>query len=281
MTVCAGGVMPDEKGFLVLDGPLHEVDGLRKRLIVIGLHALDSHLTQVLDLLLSDDAPSRVVGVVGLVCRPGMDNVPGPEFLEELRIFRVVHVLRLLQRVQVVEHAGILVEAVDRGQVLIPVSEVVLAELVGGVTVGLEQLRKGRVLVTDARLGAGHTHLGQTDAERALACDKGRTAGCAALLAVVIREHGAFFGDAVDVRGLVPHQPMAVGADICDTDIVAHDDKDVGLVSRIGCADGQTKSEHQCRDHNRCGGSFNQFYLDVSLSFSVDCFYPSAIVPAE
>ena len=37
--------------------------------------------------------------------------------------------------------------------------------------------------------------------------------------------------DAIDVRRLVAHQPVAVGADVGDADVVAPDDEDV----RLGC----------------------------------------------
>ena len=49
-------------------------------------------------------------------------------------VFRIVHILRLLFRIQVVEVAEPLIESVDRGQHLVAVAKVVLAELAGGIT---------------------------------------------------------------------------------------------------------------------------------------------------
>jgi hypothetical protein len=69
----------------------------------------------------------------------GLHHAPGPEPLLELGVLRVVLVLRLLLRVQVVEVPEELVEAVVRRQVLVAVAEVVLAELAGGVAVVLQQ----------------------------------------------------------------------------------------------------------------------------------------------
>ena len=54
-------------------------------------------------------------------------------------------------------------------------------------------------------------------------------AGRAGLLAVVLQEPEPFLADAVDVRRLVAHQAVAVGADIGDADVIAADDEDVGL----------------------------------------------------
>jgi len=115
--------------------------------------------------------------------------------------------------------------------------------------------------------GAGHADLGQADAEGTLAGDEGGTAGRAALLAVVIREHGALIGDLVDIGGLVPHQPMAVGADVGDADIVAHDDKDVGFLGHcVACTDGQTKPGQQKHKN-----SFGYSLHGDLLSFDVRC----------
>ena len=62
---------------------------------------------------------------------------------------------------------------------------------------------------------------------RRLAGDEGRAAGRAAVLGVVVSEHHAFFGDAIDVRRLVADQPVRVGADVGLADIVTEDDQDV------------------------------------------------------
>jgi hypothetical protein len=119
---------------------------------------------------------------------------------------------------------------VDGREVLVAVAEVVLAELSGGIAVVLQQLGNGRVLVTQALLGRRHADLGQPGAEGNLASDEVGATGRAALLGVVVREDGAFVGDAVDVGCGVTHHPAAVGADVRDADVIAPDDEDVGLV---------------------------------------------------
>ena len=53
---------------------------------------------------------------------------------------------------------------------------------------------------------AGNADLGQAGAQADLAGDEGRAARRAAVLGVVVGEHHAFLGDAVDVRRLVAHQ---------------------------------------------------------------------------
>ena len=116
-----------------------------------------------------------------------MEHAARSELLLERRILGIVGQLRLLLGVEVIEIAEELVEAVHGRQVLVPIAEVVLAELAGGVAERLEQLGDGRVLRLKPHRGAGHPDLGQTGANRVLAGDEGGAAGGAALLRVVSR----------------------------------------------------------------------------------------------
>ncbi|MNN53542.1 hypothetical protein D3C81_1683060 [compost metagenome] len=73
----------------------------------------------------------------------------------------------------------------------------------------------------------------QAGAERVFAEDEGGTAGGAGLLAIGVGEQRTLFGDAVDVRRLVTHHPLVVGADVVVADVVAEDHQDVRFVRRI------------------------------------------------
>ena len=55
-----------------------------------------------------------------------------------------------------------------------------------------------------------------------------RAARRATVLRVVVGEHHAFAGDAVDVGGSIAHQAERVGTDIGLPDVVTVDDEDVG-----------------------------------------------------
>lgn len=134
-----------------------------------------------------------------------------------------------------VEVAKELVEPVHRGQVFVTVAEVVLAELTGAVALGLEQLGDGGILRPVAQVGAGQSHLAQAGAVHALATDEGGAAGGAALLGVIVDELGAFLGHPVDVGGLVPHQALAVAAQIALADVIAPENQDVGLAVGHWC----------------------------------------------
>src|SRR4051794_11480907 len=128
-----------------------------------------------------------------------------------------------------VEVAEELVEAVHRRQVLVEITQVVLAELSCRIAARLEQLCDGRVLRLQADRRGGNADLRETGTKDALTRDERGTPSGAALLAVGVGEAHALRRETVDVGRAVTHQAAAVGADIRDADIVAPDDEDVGL----------------------------------------------------
>ena len=112
-------------------------------------------------------------------------------------------------------------------QELVPVAQVILAELPGGVAEWFQQLgdRRHRGWQTDRR--AGNTDLGQASAINALAGNEGGASRGATLLTIRIGEEHALLGNAVDVGRPITHQPLGVAAQVGDADIVAPDDEDV------------------------------------------------------
>ncbi|MNH27593.1 hypothetical protein D3C79_877100 [compost metagenome] len=146
-----------------------------------------------------------------------------------------------------VEVAEELVEAVVAGQVLVTIPQVVLAELAGGVAVGLEGLGYGDITGLQADRHAGHAHLGQTGSQYGLARDEGRASRRAAVLRVIVGEHHAFLGDAVDVGSLITDDPLAIGADVGLANVVTEDHQDVGFVCRHGGRGPQGRRYGQCQ----------------------------------
>src|ERR1700752_5251998 len=107
----------------------------------------------------------------------------------------------------------------------------VLAELPRRVAERLERLRNRDVAILQADGGSGNTDLAQTGAKTNLPRDEGRASGGAAVLRVIVGEHHAFLGDAVDVRRLVANQSVRVDADVGLADVVAEDHEDVRFCS--------------------------------------------------
>ena len=158
-----------------------EGEGMVRHLFIDGLHALLGERTGILDLLSA------------LAVRPGVQHAPGTEALLEGRVLRIVRVLLgFLFGVEVVEIAEELVEAVRRRQIFVPIAQMVLAELAGGVAQRLQQFRDGRVFRVETDRGSRHADLGQAGADRVLPGDEGGAPRRAALLAVVIGERRAF-----------------------------------------------------------------------------------------
>ncbi len=129
-------------------------DAALDELVVARLHPLPRQRARVLDPLLADAAPARVLLRVVLVRRLALEHATRAEALVELLeavLARVVRVLRVLLGVQVVQVPEELVEAVHGREVLVAVAEVVLPELARRVAVVLQELGDRRVLRPAAR----------------------------------------------------------------------------------------------------------------------------------
>ena len=140
-------VHPDEHGLARLRLLLDEVGRAIGDVIVDRLHPLLGQWAGVLDGL-------RAIGVGEAV-----DHAARAEILAEVRKFRIVGLriigkLRLFLRVEVIEIAVEFVEPMRGGQKLILVAEMILAELAGGIALGLQQFGDGRIFLAQAEIGA-------------------------------------------------------------------------------------------------------------------------------
>jgi len=159
-----------------------------------------------------------------------MDHAARSKLLLEFRVLRIVDVFRLLFGIQVVEVAEEFMEAIGGRQHLIPITQVVLAELTRCIAQRLEQRGDGRVFRFHAFRCTGKADLSQSGPDRRLAGDECGAPGSAALLAIPVGKHRPILCDAVDVRCPVAHQALIVGADVEAPDVIAPDDEDVGLL---------------------------------------------------
>src|SRR5450755_1260333 len=108
-------VQPDEERFARLVLTLDEVLRPCGELVVTGLHALGGERPGVLNLLLADTTPAWLLVRIVLVRCPRMENSPWAVALGEIGevlCLRIVVHLRLFLRVEVIEVAEELVEAV-------------------------------------------------------------------------------------------------------------------------------------------------------------------------
>src|SRR5688572_2600790 len=94
----------------------------------------------------------------------------------------------IFHRIQVIEVAEELVEAVDRGQIFVAVPEMVLTELTGRVAHCLEGRSDGRRLGRHAYLGARLTHRSESRADWQLSGREVRPPRRAARLGVIVGE---------------------------------------------------------------------------------------------
>jgi len=135
-----------------------------------------------------------------------------------------------LHRVQVVQVAPELVEAVRRRQRVGVIAQVVLAELAGVVAEVAQEPRERRSSRLQVGRAARQLRRDHAGAERIHAGEEGVAPRRAALLGVVMHEDRAFVPDAVDVGRLAHHQAAVVDARLHPADVIAHDEQDVRLL---------------------------------------------------
>src|SRR5580765_4979726 len=96
----------------------------------------------------------------------------------------------------------------------------VLAKLAAYVSLWFQQFCDGRVFRLKPEFCSGQADFGQAGPNRRLAGDERRTAGRTTLLAVPVSEQRAFFGNAVNVGGLIAHDAVVVGAHIEPANVI-------------------------------------------------------------
>ena len=161
--VHARAVPPDVERFSCLVCLVNKAERRGNCLVIDGLHSLLGKRASVDNFLLA--APQR----------PRMDHPARAKPFLKLRVFRVVLVFGLLLCIEVVKIAEELVESMVGRQMLVLVTEVVLAELTGGVSARLEQTGDCRIFRLKPKFCAWQSNLGQSSAINALAGDIGRS----------------------------------------------------------------------------------------------------------
>ena len=122
------------------------------------------------------------------------------------------------------------IETMHGRQVIVAITLVVLAELTGGVSSGLQNGGDGYVTFLPALFCSWQTHFGHPSAYWYVPAEECSASCGATLLTVVVSKRQAFFGDAVDVRGAISHHPAVVVTDIPSTDVITPDHEDIGFL---------------------------------------------------
>ena len=182
------------------------------------------------DPLLADLAPARHFGWIVRVGRIAVHQAARAVLVVVVLVDRERVPVRIGHRVEVIQVSEELVEAMHGRQKLVQVAEVVLAELPGGVALRLEGGGERAGLRRDADIRSGLADGRQPGADRNLAGDEVGAARRATCLGVVVGEPHALASQLVEVRRLARHHALMVGADVKPTDIVAHDEQDVGFL---------------------------------------------------
>src|SRR5260370_23735932 len=118
-------------------------------------------------------------------------------------------------------------------------------------------------------------NLGYSGSDGRLAGEESSSSCGTALLRVPAEEHRTFFADAIDVGRLVAHVTAVAEAGVIPTDVVTHDDQDVGLLRTAGLLRvgrslcGRTARREKTQDGKRhhCLRSKTQPEMHVLYSF--------------
>ena len=185
----------------------------------------------------------------------------------------------LLHRVQVVEVAPVLLEAVRRRQRRGVVAQVVLAEFAGGVAEIVQELGERRGSRPQVRRAARQLRWDHAGAQRIHAREEGIAPGGAALHGHIVHEDRAFAPDAVDVGRFTDHQTPVIDARLHPADVVTHDEQDIRLL-RVGCpcvARSQASRQYQgsARRPRRCA------YPELSIGTHLRLLLSTACQPGK
>src|SRR5262245_15314708 len=116
----ASGVQPQEEWLTIGPGLVYELERITEDLVVDSFHSIWTQRTRVLNLLLSYLAPARLFCSVVLICRPRMHHVPWADRL--FGRWRIVPMAWIFHRIEMVQVAEKLVEAVNCRQELVKIA---------------------------------------------------------------------------------------------------------------------------------------------------------------
>jgi hypothetical protein len=123
--VHAGGVVVAEEGLSGLSGLVHPIERGVGEFVIDGLHALDSEWAGVFDSLPADFAECGIDRRVVFVRGPTVHDAAWAELRLEFGVLGVVRVFGFFFGVEVIEIAEELVEAVDAGEEVVAVAEMI------------------------------------------------------------------------------------------------------------------------------------------------------------
>ena len=199
------------------------------------------------DPLLADLAPARHFGRIVRVGRIAVDQAARTVSVVVFLVDRERVPVRIGHRVEVVQISEELIEAVHGREILVQVTEVVLAELPGGIALCLQGGGERHGLRRYADVGPSLTYGRQSSADRQFAGDEVRPTRRATGFGIVVGEPHPFGRKPVEVRRLPRHNALVICADVKPADIITHDDNNVRspLLLRSGWHDRHGYSDHE------------------------------------
>src|SRR5215471_3537618 len=162
----------------------------------------------------------------------------------------VIAVEGVFHRIEVIQIPPILVEAVDGRQKFIAITQVIFAELAGGVAHRSQHCCDGRRLRRHPSGGTGLSDCRKTSPNWQFTSNEVRASGGTTRFRVIVGKAHALAGHPVEIGRSASHDALIVDANIRPTDVIAHDDNDVWPLPRwsrlcLRCLDARGRTERR------------------------------------
>lgn len=229
--------------------------------IIDGLHALACQRSGVPDGLFANAAEAGVHRGIVRVCGGALKHPARTIPLIEPGVLGPIAQFGFLLGIEMIEIAVEDIETMHGRQVLIPVTQVILAKLPRAVAQRLENFRQRGVTRVETNWGSGHAHGRQAGADGPLPRDECGSARRAGWFRVMIGEQHPLAGQPVNLRCWYAHEAMAVGGDVPVPHVIGHDHEDVRPVGR--------RCVRESRDSQHTGVQHAQQYSAHGFSFAI------------
>ena len=156
-----------------------------------------------------------------------MNHVARTNYIQQ--VLWVIGMSRVFHGIQMIEIAKKFVKAVYSGKELIEIPQVVLTKLTSLIALGFECSGNGAGLSGNSDFCACLSNCGHACSYGQFSHNEVCTAGSTARFRIVVRENHSFAGHLVEIGCSACHQTPVVSANIPHTDVIPHNDQDVGF----------------------------------------------------
>src|SRR5262249_5977144 len=186
--------------------------------------------TFVLDLLLAHLAPACIDRRIVHICRYTMHQVARADGIQKSR--RVVAMEGVFHCIEVIQISPVLIEAVDGGEEFVAITEMIFAELAGGIAHGFQRCCDRWRLRRHPRSGASLSDRREASPDRQFPGDEVRAPGGTTRFRIIVCEAHTLAGHPVQIGRAAGHDALIVDTNVRPADVIPHDHNDIWPLPR-------------------------------------------------